>query len=29
MKTPKQGAQTSIYCALSKDLENVTGKYFR
>lgn len=28
MKTPKQGAQTSIYCALSKDLENVTGKYF-
>ncbi|XP_061191784.1 retinol dehydrogenase 12-like [Saccostrea echinata] len=27
-KTPKQGAQTSIYCAVEESLENVTGKYF-
>ncbi len=27
-KTPKQGAQTSIYCALSQDLEGVSGKFF-
>ena len=28
-KTPIQGAQTTIFCALSSDLEDVTGKYFR
>ena len=28
MKTPHQGAATSIYLASSPDLENVTGRYF-
>ncbi|XP_060543512.1 retinol dehydrogenase 12-like isoform X3 [Pantherophis guttatus] len=28
LKTPWQGAQTSIYCAVSEELETVTGKYF-
>ncbi|KAH8325136.1 hypothetical protein KR074_002946, partial [Drosophila pseudoananassae] len=27
-KTPKSGAQTSLYAALDPELENVTGKYF-
>lgn len=27
-QTPEDGAQTSIYCAVSEDLECVTGKYF-
>ena len=27
-KTPKQGAQTSIYCAVAKEAEGVTGKYW-
>ncbi|XP_017769534.1 PREDICTED: retinol dehydrogenase 14-like [Nicrophorus vespilloides] len=27
-KTPHQGAQTSIYCALSDDLNDVTGMWF-
>ena len=27
-KTCEQGAQTSIYCAVSPDLNGVTGKYF-
>lgn len=27
-KTPKQGAQTSIYCSVSEEVEGVTGKYF-
>ena len=27
-KSPQQGAQTSIYCALSEDLEGVSGKFF-
>lgn len=27
-KTPKQGAQTSIYLAVSEEVEGVTGKYF-
>ncbi|KAK5644593.1 hypothetical protein RI129_005893 [Pyrocoelia pectoralis] len=27
-KSPVQGAQTSIYLAVSEELENVTGKYF-
>ena len=26
-KTPPQGAQTSIYCAVSEEMEGVTGKY--
>lgn len=29
MKTPWQGAQTSIYCAVKEELETVSGKYFR
>ncbi|XP_053553818.1 retinol dehydrogenase 12 [Bombina bombina] len=28
VKTPVEGAQTSIYCAVAEELENVTGKYF-
>lgn len=27
-KSPKQGAQTSIYCAVDEHLENVSGRYF-
>ncbi len=27
-KTPMQGAQTSIYCALAEELEGVSGKFF-
>ena len=27
-KTPKEGAETSIYVASAKDLETVTGEYF-
>lgn len=27
-KTPVQGAQTSIYCAVSEELNGVSGKYF-
>lgn len=27
-KTPEQGAQTSIYCAVAEELEGVSGKYF-
>ena len=26
-KTPLQGAQTTIYCAVSAEMEGVTGKY--
>ncbi|CAK8696917.1 unnamed protein product [Clavelina lepadiformis] len=26
--TPKQGAQTSIYCSIAPELADVTGKYF-
>ena len=26
-KTPPQGAQTSIYCAVSEEMEGVTGQY--
>lgn len=29
LKTPRQGAQTTIYAALSLDLESVSGRYFR
>ena len=28
LKTPKQGAQTSIYCAVSEELEGLSGKHF-
>ena len=27
--TPKEGAQTTIYCAIAPELEGVSGKYFR
>ena len=26
-KTPWQGAQTTIYCAVSEEMEGVTGQY--
>ena len=26
-KTPWEGAQTTIYCAVSEEMEGVTGKY--
>ncbi|CAH1783446.1 unnamed protein product [Owenia fusiformis] len=28
LKSPEQGAQTSIHCAVSEDIEGVTGRYF-
>ncbi|XP_061467053.1 retinol dehydrogenase 12-like isoform X3 [Rhineura floridana] len=28
LKTPPEGAQTSVYCAVAEELESVTGKYF-
>lgn len=28
LKTPVNGAQTTLYCALDPELENVTGRYF-
>ena len=27
MKTTQQGAQTSIYCAVSEEMEGVSGQY--
>lgn len=27
-KTSKQGAQTSVYCAVEKSLDSVTGRYY-
>ena len=27
-KTPTQGAQTTIYCAVSEECEGITGKYW-
>lgn len=27
LKTPWEGAQTTIYCAVSEEMEGVTGKY--
>ena len=27
-KSPEQGTQTTIYCAVAVELEGVTGKYF-
>jgi hypothetical protein len=29
VKTCEQGAQTSIYCAVSEEVENETGLYYR
>ena len=28
LKTPYQGAQTTVYCAVSEEVEGVSGKYF-
>ena len=28
LKTPHQGAQTTIYCAVAEELEGVSGRYF-
>ena len=28
LKTPYQGAQTTIYCAVAEELEGVSGRYF-
>ena len=28
LKTPCQGAQTTIYCAVAEELNGVSGKYF-
>ena len=28
LKTPWQGAQTTIYCAVAEELEGVSGRYF-
>ena len=29
LKTPWQGAQTTIYCAVDEAVEGVSGKYFK
>lgn len=29
LKTPREGAQTSIYCALAEELHSISGKHFR
>lgn len=29
LKTPREGAQTSIYCALAEELHAISGKHFR
>ena len=29
MKTPMEGAQTQIYCAVAPELANESGKYYR
>ena len=29
LKTATEGAQTSIYCAVAKGIEPLSGKYFR
>lgn len=29
LKTLEEGIQTTLYCALSPELEGVTGKYYR
>ncbi|NWQ93751.1 RDH12 dehydrogenase, partial [Burhinus bistriatus] len=28
LKTPQEGAQTSVYCAVAEELDSVTGQYF-
>ncbi|NXD80700.1 RDH12 dehydrogenase, partial [Halcyon senegalensis] len=28
LKTPREGAQTTIYCAVAEELDSVTGQYF-
>ncbi len=28
LKTPHQGAQTTIYCAVAEELEGVSGRYY-
>ena len=28
LKTPQQGAQTTIHCAVAEELEGVSGRYF-
>ncbi|MFT7801720.1 retinol dehydrogenase 12-like [Arapaima gigas] len=28
LKTPEEGAQTSVYCAVSEELHSISGKYF-
>uniref|UniRef100_A0A9J8C4N0 Retinol dehydrogenase 12 n=2 Tax=Cyprinus carpio TaxID=7962 RepID=A0A9J8C4N0_CYPCA len=29
LKTPKEGAQTSVYCAIAEELQSISGKHFR
>lgn len=29
MKTPAQGSQTTVYCAVTPGLEELSGRYFR
>ena len=29
LKSPKQGAQTSIYCAVAEELEGTSGRHFK
>lgn len=29
LKTPREGAQTSIYCAVAEELHSISGKHFR
>lgn len=29
LKTPQEGAQTSIYCAVAEELDSISGKHFR
>uniref|UniRef100_A0A9J7XAJ1 NADP-retinol dehydrogenase n=1 Tax=Cyprinus carpio carpio TaxID=630221 RepID=A0A9J7XAJ1_CYPCA len=28
LKTPKEGAQTSVYCAIAEELQSISGKHF-
>lgn len=29
LKTAREGAQTSVYCAVAEELHSITGKHFR
>ena len=29
LKTPQEGAQTSVYCAVAEELHAISGKHFR